>query len=53
VKISVGPIHWHRCAACGWDEKHQLEEKIREELANGDGLDCDGDDLDDDAGESA
>ena len=27
------------CPRCGWSEREQLEDKIREELANGDGLD--------------
>lgn len=29
------PWPWRYCRACGWDEKYQMQEKIREEIANG------------------
>lgn len=29
------PWPWRYCPACGWDEKHQLQEKIREQMVNG------------------
>jgi len=32
---------WKECLCCGWNEWEQLHEKIREEVANGEGWDGD------------
>lgn len=29
------PWPWRYCPGCGWDEKHQLQEKIRQQMVNG------------------
>lgn len=34
-RVAHFPWSWKYCPACGWDEKQQMQDKIREELANG------------------
>jgi len=36
-----GIVMWKHCPRCGWHEQTELRDKIREELANGDGREDD------------